>query len=62
MTTTLPVPVEAEYTLPRPVRYMFAGALVGMLAALAATFALALFDAHAQWHVRPAAASCTDAC
>lgn len=47
MTTTFPIPVEAEYTLPRPVRYMFAGALAGMLAAFVATFALALTDAYA---------------
>jgi len=48
MTTTLPGTVPVEYGYPRPVRYMFWGAVAGLLAAIVATFVLALFDGQAQ--------------
>jgi hypothetical protein len=48
MTTTLPVPVANQVQFSRPVRYMFWGAGVGLLAAIAATFLMALFDGQAQ--------------
>jgi hypothetical protein len=48
MTTTLPLPVESAYRPSRPVRYMLAGAVVGLIAAILLTFVLALFDGQAQ--------------
>ena len=48
MTTTIPAPVATQIQLTRPVRYMFWGAGVGLLAAIAATFVMALFDGQAQ--------------
>jgi hypothetical protein len=48
MTTTIPAPVATEVQFARPVRYMFWGAGVGLLAAIAATFVMALFDGQAQ--------------
>jgi len=48
MTTTIPAPVATQVQFARPVRYMFWGAGVGLLAAIAATFVIALFDGQAQ--------------
>lgn len=48
MTTTLPLPVQAEYRLSRPVRYMLGGAVVGLVAAIVITFVMALMDGQAQ--------------